>query len=79
MKDFSCKIYAVLALQLTIGVERMNADQNWEAVHMFVVPQETDYMLLHIHECRMYGFRTLGYKHRLANPRYRHCRRLSDI
>ena len=39
MKDFSFKIYAVLALLLTIGVGRMNADQNWESVHMFVVPE----------------------------------------
>ena len=39
MKDLSFKIYAIFALLLTIGVGRMNADQNWEAVHMFVVPQ----------------------------------------
>ena len=39
MKDLSFKIYAIFALLLTIGVGQMNADQNWEAVHMFVVPE----------------------------------------
>jgi len=39
MKNLSFKIYAVLALLLTIGVGQMNADQNWEKVHMFVVPE----------------------------------------
>lgn len=39
MKNLSCKIYAALALLLTIGVGRMNANQNWEPVHMFAVPE----------------------------------------
>ncbi len=39
MKDLSFKIYAIFALLLTIGVGQMNANQNWEAVHMFVVPE----------------------------------------